>query len=85
MKKQLSDLQPWECMMKRIVEERWKDNAYTQIIGTTDVLRTFPEESFDMIICHNVFEYALDMDVSKKEFKIDVIDAVLEALSIKYT
>lgn len=25
------------------------------------------------------------MDVSKKEFKIDVIDAVLEALSIKYT
>lgn len=33
---------------------------YTQIIGSTDELCKFEDETFDMIICHNVFEYAMD-------------------------
>lgn len=111
MKKQLSDLQPWEYLMKRIVwqqlgdvqnkkildfgsgigvtanylakknevtaiepdeksvEERWMDNDYTQIVGGIDVLRTFSDESFDMIICHNVLEYALEREDIVKEFE----------------
>ena len=106
----MTDLQPWECLMKRIVwkqlgdirdkkildfgsgigvtanylaeyndvtaiepdedcvKERWADNQYTQIIGSTDELRRFADESFDMIICHNVLEYAQDREDIVKQF-----------------
>lgn len=110
MSKKVTDLQPWECLMKRIVwkqlgdirdkkildfgsgigvtanhlaehndvtaiepdEEsaaiRWTDNRYTQISRTTEKLRTFDDETFDMIICHNVLEYAEDREDIVKEF-----------------
>lgn len=110
MNRKLSDLQPWESLVKRIVwrqlgdicdkkildfgsgigitanylaeyndviaiepdegsvEERWTDNQYTQIIGSTDELRKFDDEIFDMIICHNVLEYAEDRANIVKEF-----------------
>lgn len=102
--KKMTELQPWECLMKRIVwkqlgdirdkkildfgsgigvtanylaehndvtaiepdedsvKEGWADNQYTQITGSTDELRRFTDESFDMIICHNVLEYAKDRE-----------------------
>ena len=34
------------------------DNRYTQITGSTDELREFADETFDMITCHNILEYA---------------------------
>ena len=110
MNKSISDLPPWECLMKRIVweqlgkivdkkildfgsgigvtanylaannevtaiepseesvNERWADNQYEQIIGSTEELRKLADESFDMIICHNVLEYALDREDIVKEF-----------------
>lgn len=100
MSEQVTDLQPWECLMKRIVWKqlgeirdkkildfgsgigvtanylaehndvtaiepdedsvamRWGDNRYTQLTGSIDELRKFDDETFDMIICHNVLEYA---------------------------
>lgn len=106
----VTDLQPWECLMKRIVwkrlgeirdkkildfgsgigvtanylaepndvtaiepdgdsiKERWIDNQYTQIVGSTDELHKFDNETFDMIICHNVLEYAEDREDIVKEF-----------------
>ena len=106
----ITELQPWECLMKRIVwkqlgeirdkkildfgsgigvtanylaehndvtaieldedsiKERWADNQYTQIVGSTDELRKFDDETFDMIICHNVLEYAEDRKDIVKEF-----------------
>ena len=106
----VTDLQPWECLMKRIVwkqlgeirdkkildfgsgigvtanylaehndvtaiepdedsiNERWADNQYTQIVGSTDELHKFDNETFDMIICHNVLEYAEDRADIVKEF-----------------
>ena len=106
----VTDLQPWECLMKRIVwkqlgeirdknildfgsgigvtanylaehndvtaiepdgdsiKERWIDNQYTQIVGSTEELREFDDETFDMIICHNVLEYAEDRPEIVKEF-----------------
>lgn len=105
------DLQPWECLMKRIawkqmgdirdkkildfgsgigvtanylaeyndvtaiepdtdsVKERWNDNYYTQIIGSTEELCKFENETFDLIICHNVLEYAEDRADIVKEFE----------------
>ena len=42
------------------IKERWTDNQYTQITGSTDELHKFADESFDRIICHNVLEYVGD-------------------------
>lgn len=42
------------------VNARWTDHPYTQLIGSTDVLHTFDDRSFDLIICHNVLEYVPD-------------------------
>ncbi len=50
------------------VKGRWADNHYTQIIGSTDELHKFAEETFDMIICHNVLEYVADRADIVKEF-----------------
>lgn len=50
------------------IEMRWADNQYTQITGSTDELCKFDDETFDMIICHNVLEYAKDRENIVKEF-----------------
>lgn len=111
MSKKVTDLQPWECLMKRLVwkqlgeikgkkildfgsgigvtanylaehndviaiepdeesvKDRWTDNHYTQIIGSTDELCKFDDETFDIIICHNVLEYVKDRVDIIKEFE----------------
>ena len=37
---------------------RFRDNEYKQISGGIEVLADFSAESFDIVICHNVLEYA---------------------------
>lgn len=44
------------------------DNQYTQITGSTDELHKFADETFDMIICHNVLEYVADREEIVNEF-----------------
>ncbi len=53
---------------KESVNQRWMDNEYQQIIGDIEELKNFPDETFDMIICHNVLEYALEREEIVKEF-----------------
>ena len=50
------------------IKERWADHQYTQIVGSTEELREFDDETFDMILCHNVLEYAEDRPDIVKEF-----------------
>ena len=50
------------------VRQRWDDHPYGQIIGSTDALRAMEDESFDVIFCHNVLEYALDREEILREF-----------------
>lgn len=106
----VTELQPWECLMKQIVWKqlgdirnkkildfgsgtgvtanylakyneviavepdnesvrmRWQDNSYTQIVGGTEKLHKFKDETFDMIICHNVLEYIDDKKEIVNEF-----------------
>lgn len=106
----MTDLHPWECLMKKIawnqlgdvrdkkildfgsgigvtanyfakyndvtaiepdeesLKERWADNRYTQIVGSTDKLCSFADGIFDIIICHNILEYADDRADIIKEF-----------------
>lgn len=45
---------------EKMLSNAWKDYDYTQIIGDVNVLSVFKNETFDMIICHNVLEYIDD-------------------------
>lgn len=50
------------------VGQRWSDYPYCQIIGSTDTLRDMESETFDVIFCHNVLEYAPDRKAILCEF-----------------
>ena len=50
------------------VKERFAENNYQQIVGSTSELRKLEDESFDIIVCHNVLEYATDREDIIKEF-----------------
>lgn len=46
--------------LEEAVAARRRGADYRQILGSTDALAQMPDESFDMIFCHNVLEYAPD-------------------------
>lgn len=50
------------------VNARSTENAYEQIIGSLDELRKLENESFDLIFCHNVLEYASKREEIVREF-----------------
>lgn len=50
------------------VNERWREYEYEQIVGGIEELKKIDGESFDIIFCHNVFEYALEREDIVKEF-----------------
>ena len=52
----------------KMLSERITDNDYTQIHGDMRALKEFGNESFDVILCHNVFEYTLEREEIAKEF-----------------
>lgn len=62
-----NDVTAVELSAERIAE-RSHDNPYEQHCGSTDVLRTFDSGIFDVIICHNVLEYAADRDEIMRQF-----------------
>ena len=49
-------IEPSEEMLKN----RWKDFEYRQIQGNVTKLGEFEDNTFDVIICHNVLEYVED-------------------------
>lgn len=51
-----------------MIESRCINNKYVQIHGDIKNLREFEEEAFDVILCHNVFEYAKEREEITKEF-----------------
>ena len=57
---------------KEMLSNAWKDYEYTQIVGDVNALSAFKNETFDMIICHNVLEYIDD--------KVAVIKALARVL-----
>lgn len=50
------------------IAERCTENSYQQFLGSTDILRSFADCSFDVIFCHNVLEYADDRECIVQEF-----------------
>lgn len=53
---------------KNMVQERTSSNTFVQIIGGIEELKKLPLESFDVIVCHNVLEYAECREEIVKEF-----------------
>ena len=51
-----------------MINSRVCDNEYVQIKGSLDALEKIEDNSFDVILCHNVFEYAEDRINIVKEF-----------------
>ena len=47
---------------------RFEENSYQQIHGDITAVRTFEDNSFDMILCHNVLEYVPDRLEILQEF-----------------
>ncbi len=51
-----------------MVEERECENKFTQIIGKFEKMYDFDDDTFDLIVCHNVLEFALERSEIVKEF-----------------
>lgn len=63
-KNDVTAMEPYEDQ----IDGEWREKGYTQIIGSTERLRFFKEGSFDLILCHNVLEYAADRENIIREF-----------------
>lgn len=50
------------------VKDRRQENPYDQITGSLEELKKLKDETFDVIFCHNVLEYALEREEIVKEF-----------------
>lgn len=51
-----------------MAEMRVRENSYHQIIGGLEQLKVLPDNSFDVIVCHNVLEYAKEREIIFNEF-----------------
>lgn len=51
-----------------MLEYRVCDNEYEQVKGSLEVLRDMPDQSFDVIVCHNVLEYVTNREEVMAEF-----------------
>jgi SAM-dependent methyltransferase len=53
---------------EEMVKDRYCDYEYQQIVGSIDILRKLENETFDIVFCHNVLEYAEDREEIVNEF-----------------
>lgn len=51
-----------------LLRERSTENEYMQRVGSLEILKEMEPESFDIIFCHNVLEYADEREEIVKEF-----------------
>ncbi|MBS6196528.1 MAG: class I SAM-dependent methyltransferase, partial [Clostridiales bacterium] len=67
---------------KEMLHNRWADYDYTQLIGDVSSLSEFEDNSFDVIICHNVLEYIDNKELVIHEFYRLVNYSAIELPSI---
>lgn len=53
---------------EKMLQNRFTENDYLQIEGDMKELKNFEDASFDVILCHNVFEYVYEREEIIKEF-----------------
>lgn len=54
---------------EEVIKDRFRENNYIQLCGSIDKLREFEDNYFDVILCHNVLEYADSREKIMKEFE----------------
>lgn len=54
---------------EEMIAHRFRENDYRQIVGGIEQLSQLAENSFDVIVCHNVLEYLDNRDELFSEFK----------------
>lgn len=54
---------------EEMIAHRFCENGYQQLLGGVDQLKEIPENTFDVIVCHNVLEYLDNRDELFCEFK----------------
>lgn len=54
--------------LEEMLAEKDEENSYTQLVGSTDKLKALESGFFDVILCHNVLEYAEGREEIVKEF-----------------
>ena len=47
---------------KEMIDKSFRENSYTQIHGSVEKLSDFKNNTFDIVFCHNVFEYVEDKE-----------------------
>lgn len=61
-----------------MVEMRICENNYNQIIGDIEQLRQEQDNSFDAVVCHNVFEYAKERkDIFREFYRVLKPDGIM--------
>ncbi len=50
-----------------MLNKRIKKNDFTLINGGIEILKDMPDNSFDLVLCHNVLEYVPDKEIILKE------------------
>ena len=63
-KNQVTAIEP----SSEMIAERKQDFSYEQLQGSLDLLQTLQDQSFDVIVCHNVLEYVSDPALYLAEF-----------------
>lgn len=53
---------------EEVIKERFDENKYIQLCGSIDKLQEFEDNYFDVILCHNVLEYADGREDIVREF-----------------
>ena len=53
---------------ENMLGDRFRDHHYIQIQGDVQALKRFEAETFDVILCHNVLEYAAERQEILQEF-----------------
>lgn len=51
-----------------MVNNRYRNNNYTQLCGSVEQIQSLKESTYDVIICHNVLEYMLEREEVLSEF-----------------
>ena len=74
-KNNVAAIEPSEEMLSN----RWKDFEYRQILGDVTNLSEFDDNTFDVIICHNVFSasHSSSNESLKKADKVSKVSAFL--------
>lgn len=68
-KNEVTAVEPWTEMLKNA----WNAYEYRQVVGDISALASIPDETFDLVICHNVLEY-----IDNKEFVVRELTRVLK-------